>query len=100
MHIALVHVECAEGGVLCHIARVVRCLPLNFADDFGYRGGGGIVTDSPAGHAMRFRKTVNHNCAFGHSGEHCGACKFRIVDKVFINFVRDAVDVLRDNFFC
>ena len=33
MDVTLVHVERSEGGVLCHVARVVRGLTLDFADN-------------------------------------------------------------------
>ena len=99
VNIALVHLQGSKGGILCHVARMVRGLSLDFSDNLCNFGRGGIVTDSPAGHAVRLRESVDDDGAFRHAGEGCGGAELRVVGEVFVHFIRNAVDVAFDDHF-
>ena len=99
VNIALVHLQGTEGRILRHIARMVCGLSLDFSDNLCNFCRSGVVTDTPAGHAMRLGESVNHDGALGHAGQCCCGAEFRVVGEVFVHFVRNAVNVAFDNYF-
>ena len=79
---------------------MVGCLSLDLADDFCNGQGGGVIAHTPTRHAEGLGKTVDDDGPLLHAIDRADAGEFPFVNKILVDFVRNAVDVVLDNDAC